>query len=131
MAVGHLGATLTGMGLVLAATCVTVNYIYFHYMEINGKEIRQFKYFGLVRSTIQISDLTSIDTRPMDTSFGIMKPSPSVRFNSPQRVIELGQTYPTRKVKEALSFLNEKSVPIDKKLLSEFHVERDPGELPL
>ena len=112
-----------GSALVVAALVVAINYIWFHYVILDADGIYQVKYLGLVRRSIPLRDLTGVATRPIDTSFGIMRPAPSVRFCLGQGVIELGQTYPPGPLKEAITLVKERGIPVDKKLLNELNIE--------
>jgi hypothetical protein len=116
--------TLIGLAMILAGILVFVNYTWFHYVAIDEERIVYSKYFGFLRKLIPLKSLTSVRSRPLNTSFGVLRSTPSVRFQWQGGVIELNPvSYWGKPMKRALLFLRARGVEIDDKLLRVYEIE--------
>lgn len=113
---------VVGLALVFISAATTINFVWFHYVTIDSNRLQAVRCFGLVRRTIPINDLTSVDSRQQLAAYGLLRPTRAVLFRWAQGVIELGQAYPDGPVKEAVVLVKERGVPVDRELLAQFHI---------
>ena len=113
---------VVALALVFISAATTINFVWFHYVTIDTERLQAVRWFSLVRRTIPIGDLTSVDTRPQVAAYGLLRPTLAVQFRSAQGVIELGQAYPSAPVREAVALVKENGIPVDGKLLKYLHI---------
>jgi len=113
---------VVGLALVFISAATTINFVWFHYVTIDSNRLQAVRCFGLVRRTIPINDLTSVDTRQQVAAYGLLRPTWAVRFRWAHGVIELGQAYPDGPVREAVALVKAKGIPVDTKLLRYLHI---------
>ena len=105
------------LGVLIAVVVVMVNYLWFHYVTIDDDAVERVRYLGILRDRVPIRELTSVGTRPIEVSFGLVRPRPSVQFRSAHGGIEImSHSYPTEPVREAVAMLKGKGIPVDAKL---------------
>jgi hypothetical protein len=68
---GSVQAIATGVGFIAVSVVATVQYWAFYFVAIDQESIRQVKYFGLVRRTIPVSQLTGVAVEEEVTVFGV------------------------------------------------------------
>src|SRR5437867_8064405 len=52
---------VVALALVFISAATTINFVWFHYVTIDTERLQAVRWFGLVRRTIPIGDLTSVD----------------------------------------------------------------------
>ncbi len=119
-----------GSAVTLFGVVGFVNYMWFHYVVIDNDSLCQVKYFTLVRRRVLLRDLTSVGTRPIDTSYGVLRATPSVRFHWSDGVIELNPVaYWTGPIRKAVIWLKEQGIPVDPQLSRELGINRRAGQV--
>ena len=105
-----------GIATPIAAALIGAHYLWFYYVSVGDISLVQMKYFGLVRKTIPLAELSRVS---VSVFRGWLFNSPHLRFEWPEGEIELiADVHEKRAIKRAIVRLENAGVPVDPALLA-------------
>jgi len=105
-----------GIATPIASALIGAHYLWFYYVSVGDTSLVEMKYFGLVRRTIPLAELSRVS---VSIFRGWRFNSPHLCFESPAGDIELiADVHNKRAIKNAIVRLANARVPVDQRLLS-------------